>query len=172
MSYIKPLAEPQLLVRLLDHDGVVRRADDRRPALAREPGEERPDRERVRLVEARRRLVGEEKRRPHGERARDRDAAALAGREARDELLGALVEGERVERLERAQPRVDGVDAADREPELDVLARGEERRQTGLLADVADRAAAERGAGGAPERGDVRAERVHLSFFRQFEDRE
>ena len=49
--------------------------------------------------------------------------------------------------------------AAQRERELDVLERGEVRHEPGLLADVGDLLAAERGAAGAVERASARRRR-------------
>ena len=139
-------AKGELAVGLLDHDRVVRRAHDRRAALAREPREEQRDGERVRLVEARRRLVGEEHLRPRRERTRDRDPHLLAGREAPDPLLGPLREPDGRERLDRERRRVRRRDSAQREAELDVLAGAERLDEPRLLADEADVRSPERGA--------------------------
>ena len=68
-------------VRLIDQRGIVRRADDRRSGLRGKPGEERADRARIRLVESRGRLVGEQQLRTSGDRARERDSLALARRQ-------------------------------------------------------------------------------------------
>ena len=92
-------------VRLLDHERIVGRADDRGARLAGEPREQDRDRDRVRAVEAGGGLVGEQERGPRGERARDRDARPLALREARDALRGAL---------DRARPTSSAASAAGR----------------------------------------------------------
>ncbi len=159
------LAELQLLVRLLDHERVVRRAEDRGAGLARQPAEQRGHRDGIRAVEAGRRLVGEQEPRPRRDRAGDGDALALAGREPRDALLRALGEPDGLERLERAP----GAEAADRERQLHVLACGEERDEAGLLPDEADEPPAELCAPGAVERGERRAVEHDVSRVRQLE---
>ena len=120
------------------------------PSLAREPGEEDGDRDRVLLVEARGRLVHEDQPGAGGECAGDRDPAPLAGREPRDALGDALRQADLGERLDRAV----AVRVVQRLAELDVLARAQERRQPGLLADEGDRARTQLGAGGAVEPGE------------------
>ena len=115
-----------LVVGEADQHRIVRRADERRPVLVRDVGEEAAERERGRDVDARGRLVGEDHRRPRGERPRDRDALALPGGEDVDEPVGVLAEADGDERVDRALVRLEPLDAADRETELDVLARGEE----------------------------------------------
>lgn len=56
----------------------MRAEDDRGLRLVDDGGEEVPDRDGVRLVEACARLVGEQERRAGGERSRDRDALPLS----------------------------------------------------------------------------------------------
>ena len=60
------------------------------PVVAGEAREENGDRDRIGPVEPRRRLVGEQDRRPGGDRARDRDARPLAVRQPGDALGRAL----------------------------------------------------------------------------------
>ena len=145
---------PQLHVdvREADQHRIVRRADEGRAVLVGDVGEEPAERERGGDVDARGRLVGDDHRRPRGERPRDGDALALAGGEQVGEAVGVLGEPDGDEGVDRALVRVDPVDAADREPQLDVLARGEEAREPGRLADERDRVAAEAGPGIAIER--------------------
>src|SRR5438067_2252978 len=88
---------------VLDQHRVVGRADDRGAGRRGELGEEPPHRTRVRLVEARRRLVGQQQLRPRCESARDRDALTLAHREARDALPRQLVETHGGERRARTR---------------------------------------------------------------------
>ena len=121
--------ELHLVVGEPDQDRVVGGADERRPVLVRDVGEEAAERERGRDVDARGRLVGEDHRRARGERPRDGDALSLPGGEELDAPVGVLTEADRHEGVDRALVRVDPLDAADREPELDVLARGEEARR-------------------------------------------
>ena len=59
----------------------MRRADDRGAELAREADEQRPDGERVSLIESRRRLVREQELGTRRERPRDCDTTALPRRE-------------------------------------------------------------------------------------------
>ena len=115
------------------------RADDCRPGLAREGGQERGDRAAVRLVEAGGRLVREQERRPARQRARDGDALALARREVLDPPARALAQADLGERLRRGRAAA----APQSEPELDVLEAGQERNETRILADERDPVAAE-----------------------------
>ena len=78
----------------------MRRADHGDTALVRDPGQQRPDRERVRLVEPGRRLVGEEERGAGGDRARDGGPLPLARRESRDALSASLGKTHGGERLD------------------------------------------------------------------------
>src|SRR3954471_13232293 len=154
----------QLDVGLLDHDRVVRRADDRGAGLARERGQQGREPQRVRLVEPRGGLVDEQQRRPRRQRARRGTAALVAGREPRDALAGALGEPDRGERLVRV-----AVEAADLLAELDVLARAQERDEPALLRHERDLAAAQLGASGAVERVHGRVADEHLARIRQVE---
>ena len=70
--------EAQLVVCLLDHERVVGRAHDRRAGVSGEACEQEGDGERVRAVEPRGGLVGEQQLRPGGDRPGDRDPGALA----------------------------------------------------------------------------------------------
>ena len=119
---------------MLDHDRVVRRADDRGAGLAGQPREEAGDGEGVGLVELRRRLVEEHDLRTRREGAGEGDPLPLAGGEAGDPLLGSFGEAHRVEALDGSVGRL----SAEGEGELDVLAGAQERDETGLLADEAD----------------------------------
>jgi hypothetical protein len=69
--------EVEAVVRVVDHDRVVRGAEDRGARLAREARQEAGDPERVRLVELRRRLVEQEDLRTGRERAGKRDSLAF-----------------------------------------------------------------------------------------------
>ena len=91
--------------------------------LVRDVREEAAEGERGRHVDARGRLVGEDHRRPGGERPGDGDALALPGGEQVDEPVGVLAEADGDEGVDRPLVRLDALDAADREAELDVLAR-------------------------------------------------
>ena len=104
-----------------------------------------------------------------GERAGDGDALALAGREQIGEPVGMLREPDGDEGVDRALVRVDPLDAADREPELDVLAGGEEAGEPRRLADERDRVAAEARPGIAIERRHRPAADQHLALVRNVE---
>ena len=127
-------------------------ADEGRPVLVRDVGEEPAERERRGDVDAGGRLVGDDHRRPRRERPRHGHALALTGGEQVDLPVGELPEADRDERVDRALVRVEPLDAADRQPELDVLARGQEPGEARRLADERDGVAAEAGAGVAVER--------------------
>ena len=129
----------------------MRPADDRDAVLGGELLEKRRDGERVRLVEASGRLVGEEDPRPSGERARNGDALTLAGREARDPLLEALGEPDRLEDLSSVLLGLVGRSAPERGGQLHVLARGQERNEVELLAHERNVRAAKIGACGPVE---------------------
>src|SRR5581483_4130157 len=159
--------DAQLLVRLLDHERVVPRAEDGRAGLAREACEEVRDGDRVRAVEARGRLVGEQEARPRRDRAGDRDAGPLALRQPGDPLRHALAEPDRLERVQRVAPRVGR--APKHQRELDVLERGQVRDEARLLPDVRDRAAPRRRATGAVERGQLDAVDLDRSGVRKLE---
>ena len=66
--------ERQFVVRVLDHGGIVGRADDGGVQLVRQVPEQTGDESRIGLVEACGRLVEYEKSRLRGNGARDRDA--------------------------------------------------------------------------------------------------
>ena len=119
-------AQLHVVVGEADQDRIVRRADERRPVLVRDVGEEAAERERRGDVDPGGRLVGDDHRRPRGEGPCHGDALALAGGEEVGEPVGVLGEPDGDERVDRPLVRVDPLDAANREPELDVLARGEE----------------------------------------------
>ena len=88
------LAQPELAIGEPDQERVVRGADDRRPGLVRELGEQPADLERRRGVESRGRLVRDDDGRARGEDAGERDALALAGREQFDAALGVRGEAD------------------------------------------------------------------------------
>ena len=94
---LAPVVQPKLVVCLLDHEPVVGGADDRGPGVTGEPAEQKRDREGVRPVEARGRLVGEQEPRTRGDGPRDRDAGPLALREPGHALAGPLGEPDRLE---------------------------------------------------------------------------
>ena len=81
---------------------VVRDDEDGR-AVRVDAIEQRRDVLAVSLVELARRLVGDEQRRPVGQRARDRDALHLAARELRGQMIGAIGQTHVFEQL--ARPR-------------------------------------------------------------------
>src|SRR5215211_3947253 len=145
-------------VRLLDHDGVVRGADDRGAALASKRREQRREAECIRLVEAGGGLVDKQHGWPDRERAGDRDTHLLAGREPRDALAGALGETHCGKRLARI-----GNEAADLEPELDVLSRAQERDEPALLRDERDLPPSQLGTAGTVERLHLGARDPHLA---------
>ena len=70
--------ERQLVVCVLDHGGIVGRADDGGAELVRQVREQAGDEPRIGLVEARGRLVEDEQGRLGRDRARDRDPRGLA----------------------------------------------------------------------------------------------
>ena len=94
------------VVRVLDEERVVRRADDARARFAREREEETCDPEGVRLIEPGGRLVGEEEPRAGGNGARDRDALTLTRREVGDPALRGPGEADGGERLRGAGARL------------------------------------------------------------------
>ena len=65
--------------------------------------------------------------------ARERGALLLSAGQLLDQLVGLLGESERFQRLDRAPARLARVDAARDQRDLDVLARGEDRRQPVVL---------------------------------------
>ena len=128
----------ELRMGVLDDDGIVSGADDGNAEVNRQRGKQRADDDRVRLVQMRGRLVGEDHRGRGCDRPRERTrwrspAERLA---ASSELRGVKptcssagsATGSRFVRR----------DASQRERPLDVLPRRQERDQVGLLGDVRD----------------------------------
>ena len=121
--------------------------------------------ERVRLVEPRRRLVGDQDVGPRSERAGDRDAQALAAGEPLDALLCALGEPDGLERGSAPS----GDRPCRRSPSSTFSRAPEERDELGLLRDVADVLATKGGASGSVERRHVGAEQVDGAVVRELE---
>ena len=118
---------------------VVGDEQDRRAALARERLHAIDDFAARRLVERGRRLVGEHHGRLADERARDRDALALAAGELLGTLVRVLAEAHGLEH--RVGPALQlGARGApgDAQAELHVLRRGQRAEQVVLLEDEAD----------------------------------
>ena len=98
--------EVEKVVGVVDQQRVVGGADDGGAGLPREAEEQPGDRERVRLVETRGRLVGEQERRAACEGAGDGHSLALAARQVRHPAAGRACEADRGERLGSARPRL------------------------------------------------------------------
>ena len=113
-------AQLHVVVGEADQERVVGRADERRAVLVRDVGEEAAERERRGDVDPGGRLVGDDHRRPRGERTGDGDALALARGEQVGEPVGVLGEPDGDERVDRPLVRIEPLDAAD--------ARGRARR--------------------------------------------
>ena len=148
---------------MLDQHRIVGGAHDRG---ARSPGklrEERADGAGVRLVEPRRRLVGEQERRSRRERPGKRDALALTHRKPRDALSGELGESDVIKRASGALRGVLAPDAAQRERELDAFLRTEERDEIGALRHEADLRAAQLSTRRRVERGQRRSDDENLA---------
>src|SRR5438034_7402204 len=154
----------QGVVGALDERLVVRRADHGRTGFPREPGEQVADSARVRVVEPRRRLVGEQDRRARGERARDRDPLALARRES----IRAVIEaGGETDLGERG--RSVAANPAYLQPELDVLERGEVRDESRLLRHERDVLAADGGDARPAQASDLLALDEYVAAARAVE---
>jgi diguanylate cyclase (GGDEF)-like protein len=163
------LGERELGVGLLDDGRVVRRAHNRDSAFARNPREELADRERVRVVEPRRRLVGQQEVGLRGEGPRDGDPLLFARREPRHALLRQLLEPDQREHLVDV---ISGLGSAEAKEELDVLAHAQERDERRLLGDEREPVPAERCAAGPVELVEPFAENEDLARARQVEARE
>ena len=135
-------SECDLLVGLLDDERIVGGAHHRRLELVGQAHEQAGDRNGVLLVETRGRLVREQ-RRARRNRARNGHSRAFARREPRDVMLTSVGHADHGQRLRRLGPRALGWNATQRETELDVLPRGQEREETGILLDEAHVRAAE-----------------------------
>jgi hypothetical protein len=136
----------------------VGRHDDGGARFAGKAREERRNRQRVRFVEPRGGLVGQEELRPRGHGARDGDPLALAGGEPGGALLRPLGEPDPTQRVEGTLMRLVGSHSAQCEPELDVFPGAQEGRQTRILADDRDVIAAQRRSRLAIEIGHAPAE--------------
>ena len=119
-------------------DREVVRDDDDRVALAVEVGEELEDLVAGLRVERARGLVGEQQRRPVGERAGDRDALPLAAGERGRQDLRLLGDADLLEQLERALAPLLARHAGVEHRQLDVAHDGGLRQQVVLLEDEAD----------------------------------
>ena len=130
------------------------RADDHCAGCARELGEHEADGKRVRRVQPRRRLVGDDRAWARGHGSGDRCPLPLAGRELGDGPLSVLCEADRGECSERTVSCVARLHTAQRQRELDVLARTEEGDEPDSLADERQPCPPQLGAAGAIERGE------------------
>ena len=139
--------------------------------LVRDVGEQAAEGERRRHVDARGGLVGDDHRRPGREGPRNGDALTLTRGQELREPVGVFTEADRDERIDRPLVGVDPLDPPDREPQLHVLARREESREPGRLADERDRVAPEAGASLPVERRDRVAPDQDLTFVRDVEAR-
>src|SRR5436190_12382902 len=109
-SYRRTGGEPNVLVREPDEDGIVGRAEERRPVLVRDVAEEATESERRRKVDPRGRLVRDDHRRACRESARDSDALALAGGEQVGEAVGVVGQADGDEGVDGPLVRLDTLD--------------------------------------------------------------
>src|ERR687892_65893 len=152
--YRGELLQPYLPIGETDHERIVGRAHDRGSGPAREHREEVGHRGGGGGVESRGGLVRQPDRRAGGERAREGDALALACGEDSDLPLRVLRQADAGQRRGRALASVRALDAAQLEPELYVLLRGEEVVEARVLPDDGDALAPQGCARVAIERRD------------------
>ena len=138
---------------------VLRREEDGHALVAGEPGDLGPERASALRVEARRRLVEEEDRRPVHEREREVEPALHAARVAADLAVGGEREPDPLEQLLRPGPALGAWDAVERALQPEVLAAGEQVVECGLLERGADRRADLRPLLHDVEAGDARGAR-------------
>ena len=123
---------------------VVGHDDDRRPDALRHLVQDADHGERPLAVERRRRLVGQDDRRPVDQRPRDGDALLLAARELRAPAPCARWPTSSAPSSSRARSRAAALDAGEHGQERHVVGDVEERDQVGRLEDEADAVAAQR----------------------------
>ena len=152
----------QMTVGARRHRRIVRDDDDRR-AVGVDAIEQRGDLFAGFLVELAGRLVGEQQRRPVGQRARDRHPLHLAARQLRRPMVAAPRQADVLEQLACARPPVGFGRAGFRLRQLDVLPRGEHRQQEEALKHEADARQPDVAALGLGQRRRRRALRTRAS---------
>ena len=90
------------------------------------------------LVEVARRLVGQQHRRAHDQRARDRNPLLLPARQHPGPMREPFAEPDAAQQLLGARPRLGHRDARDPHRHLGVLERGELRQEVVKLEDEPD----------------------------------
>ena len=120
-------------------------------------------------VEVAGRLVGEHAVGRAGERARDRDALALAARELRRPVLQPRAEADLAEHVGGARARLGGGEAADAQRHRDVVERGELGQQMVELVDEAEMAVAPLALLGRVEGREVAAAEIDAARGRRLE---
>ena len=139
---ILPSARTMIAVGVGGGPRVVGDHDDRLAELVDGAAQEVEHLGRGLRVEVARRLVGEDDRRPGGQRAGHGDALLLAAGELGGPVVEAVAEADGVD--EAVDPRVVGLAAGDRQRQEDVLPRVEDGQQVEGLEDEADLVAAQR----------------------------